>query len=62
VSEDKVDVLGKLEVADGEKKKKRKIEQGRITMEIHGKDSGLAIVAATGGETKVKSPLRRKGL
>jgi hypothetical protein len=62
--DDKVDVLTKLEIVEGDKKKKRKADQGRICMEIPNKGSGSAVVAAAevGNKTGVKSLLlKRRG-
>jgi hypothetical protein len=39
--EDKVDALSQLEVVEGDKKKKRKVETGRIRMEVPNKGSGV---------------------
>jgi hypothetical protein len=56
-----VDALSQLEVVEGEKKKKRKAEQGCIRVEIPNKGSGFAVVAhdEAGGETGVKSPPKK---
>jgi hypothetical protein len=60
----KVDVLSKLEIAEGDKKKKRKADSGRISVPIPGK--GSSSVAAVDeaieaeGETKVRSPPQKK--
>jgi hypothetical protein len=62
--DDKVDVLTKLEIVEGDKKKKRKADQGRICMEIPNKGSGSAVVAAAevGNKTGVESLLlKRRG-
>jgi hypothetical protein len=59
----KVDILPKQDIAEGDNKRKRKEkEQGRLTMEIPGKESGsgAAAVADDGGELKIKSPLKKK--
>jgi hypothetical protein len=59
--EDKVDALSQLEVVEGDKKKKRKVETGRIRMEVPNKGSGSAVAAVeVGGETGVKSPPKKK--
>jgi hypothetical protein len=60
--EDKVDALSKLEIVEGDKKKTRKADQGRIHVEIPTKGSGSAIaaVADVGGETGVNSPPKKK--
>jgi hypothetical protein len=56
---DKVDVFSKLEVAEGNKKKKRKAESVRISVPVRGKAPSPAAAAVdeaveAGGETKVK--------
>jgi hypothetical protein len=54
---DKVDVFSKLEVAEGNKKKKRKAESVRISVPVRGKAPSPAAVdeaVEAGGETKVK--------
>jgi hypothetical protein len=56
-----VDVLSQLDIVEGDNKRKRKEkEQGHITMEVPGKESGPAAAADDGGEMKVKSPLKKK--
>jgi hypothetical protein len=52
-----VDVLSQLDIEEGDNKRKQKEkEQGRITLEVSGKESGPAAAAAAddGGEMKVK--------
>jgi hypothetical protein len=56
--DNKVEVLSQLEIVDGDKKKKRKTDHGRIRLEIPAKESGPVVAAAvdTGAEAGVKSP------
>jgi hypothetical protein len=60
--DNKVEVLSQLEIVDGDKKKKRKTDHGRIRLEIPAKESGPVVAAAvdTGAEAGVKSPPKKK--
>jgi hypothetical protein len=62
--DNKVDVLSQLEVVEGDNKKKRKENPGRINVEIPGKGSSVIVIAdeavEAGGETRVISPIKKK--